>query len=127
MPKTVVLHRFLSWKTTLQTHYEGTVWSVAQSCPTLCGPMDCSPPGSSAYRIFQERILEWGAIPYYRGSSQPRDRTCISCISSPAVAGRFFTTSAIWQAYALCLSLCHMCCFPQREVLSVDLVELNLN
>ena len=35
---------------------------VAQSCPTLCDPMDCSPPGSSVHGIFQARVLEWGAI-----------------------------------------------------------------
>ena len=35
---------------------------VAQSCPTLCDPMDCSPPGSSIHGIFQARVLEWGAI-----------------------------------------------------------------
>ena len=35
---------------------------VAQSCPTLCNPMDCSPPGSSVHGIFQARVLEWGAI-----------------------------------------------------------------
>ena len=35
---------------------------VAQSCPTLSDPMDCSPPGSSIYGIFQARVLEWGAI-----------------------------------------------------------------
>ena len=33
-----------------------------QSCPTLCDPMDCSPPGSSIHGIFQARVLEWGAI-----------------------------------------------------------------
>ena len=43
------------------------VRSVAQLCPTLCNPMDCSPPGSSG--IFQARILEWVAISYSRGSS----------------------------------------------------------
>ena len=37
---------------------------VAQSCPTLCSPMDCSPPGSSVHRIFQARVLEWGAIAF---------------------------------------------------------------
>ena len=37
---------------------------VAQSCPTLSDPMDCSPPGSSAYGIFQARVLEWGAIAF---------------------------------------------------------------
>ena len=49
------------------------VCSVAQSCPTLWDPMDCSPPGSSVHGIFQARILEWVAIPYFRGLSQPRD------------------------------------------------------
>ena len=42
---------------------------VAQSCSTLCDPMDCNPPGSSAHRILLARILEWVAIPFYRGSS----------------------------------------------------------
>ena len=55
--------------------------SVAQSCPTLCNPMECSPPGSPDYGIFQARILEWGAISYSRGSSRPRDGTYVSCIS----------------------------------------------
>ena len=44
-----------------------------QSWPTLCDPLDCSPPGSSIYGILQARILEWVAIPFCRGSSQPRD------------------------------------------------------
>ena len=43
-----------------------------QSCPTLCDPMDCSPPGSSVHEIFQSRILEWVAISFSRGSSLPR-------------------------------------------------------
>ena len=60
---------------------------VTQSCPTLCNPMDCSPPGSSVHGILQARILEWIAIPFSR-SSWPRDPTWVSCI-----AGRFFT---IW-------------------------------
>ena len=37
---------------------------VAQSCPTLCDPMDCNPSGSSAHGIFQARVLEWGAIAF---------------------------------------------------------------
>ena len=44
---------------------------VAQLCPTLCNPTDCSPPGSSVHGILQVRILEWVAIPFSRGSSQP--------------------------------------------------------
>ena len=37
---------------------------VAQSCPTLCDPMDCGLPGSSVHGIFQARVLEWGAIAF---------------------------------------------------------------
>ena len=59
---------------------------VAQPCLTLCDPVDCSPPGSSVLEIFQARILEWVAISFSRGSSQPRDRTRVSC-----TAGKFFT------------------------------------
>ena len=46
---------------------------VAQSCPTLCDPMYYSPPGSSVHGNLQARILEWVAIFFSRGSSQPRD------------------------------------------------------
>ena len=49
--------------------------SVAQSCPTLCKSMVCSPPGSSVHGISQARILEWVAMPSSRGSFWPRDRT----------------------------------------------------
>ena len=45
---------------------------VTQSCPTLSDPMDCSPPGSSVRGIFQARVVEWVAISFSRGSSQPR-------------------------------------------------------
>ena len=51
---------------------------VAQLCPTLCDPMDCSLPGSSVHGIFQATILEWAAISFSRGSSQPRDQTQVS-------------------------------------------------
>ena len=52
---------------------------VAQSCPTLCNPMDYGPPGSSVHGILQGRILEWVAMPFSRGFSQPRDWTWVSC------------------------------------------------
>ena len=58
---------------------------VAQSCPTLCDPVDCSLPGSSLHGIFQARVLEWIAISFSKGSSQPRDQTWVSHI-----AGRRF-------------------------------------
>ena len=51
-----------------------------QSCPTLCDPTDCSLPGSSVHGIFQAIVLEWIAISFSRGSSQPRDRTRVSHI-----------------------------------------------
>ena len=47
----------------VQALFLGTV-SVAQSCPTLCDPMDCTLPGSSVYGILQARILEWVAISF---------------------------------------------------------------
>ena len=52
-----------------------------QSCLSLCNPMDCNLPDSSVHGISQARILEWVAISSSRGSSLPRDRTPISCIS----------------------------------------------
>ena len=52
-----------------------------QSCPTLCDPVDHSPPGYSVNEILQARFLEWVVMPSSRGSSWPRDRTHISCIS----------------------------------------------
>ena len=59
---------------------------VDESCPTLCDPMDCSPPGSSVHGILQARILQWVAIAFSRGSSSPRDQTQVSNIT-----GRFLT------------------------------------
>ena len=55
---------------------------VAQSCPAVCDLMDFSLPGSSVHEILQARILEWVAISYSRGSSQPRDQTQVSYIAS---------------------------------------------
>ena len=56
---------------------------TTQFCTTLCDPMDYSPPGSSVCGIFQARILEWVAIPFFRGSSWPRDRTWSPADSLP--------------------------------------------
>ena len=52
-----------------------------QSCPTLCDPMNYSPPGFCVHGILQERILEWVAISVSRGSSQHRDQTQVSCVA----------------------------------------------
>ena len=69
-------------------------WSeVAQSCPTLCNPMECSLPGSSIPGILQAGILEWVAISFSRRSSQPRDQTWVS-----RIAGRRFTIWATREA-----------------------------
>ena len=60
--------------------------SVAKSCPKLWDPMDCSKPGSSVHRVLQTTILQWVTISF-RGSSQTRDRTRVSCTGR-----RFLTT-----------------------------------
>ena len=59
---------------------------VAQPCPALCNPMDCTCQALLSMDILQAGILEWVAMPYSRGSSHPRDQTQVSWI-----AGRFFT------------------------------------
>ena len=66
------------------------MWSVnvTQSHLALCDPMDYSLPGSTVHEILQTRITEWVAIPFSRGSSQPRDQTQFS-----GITGGFFT---IW-------------------------------
>ena len=66
---------------------------VAQLCPTLCYPVEYSPPGSSVHGIFQARILKWVAISFSMGSSQPRDRTQVS-----RIAGRCFNLWATREA-----------------------------
>ena len=79
---------------------------VAQSCPTLWDPMDCSPPDSSIHGILQARIQEWLAISFSRGSSQPRDWTQVSHI-----AGGFFT---VWATRP---------CSPTESILSLSLTR----
>ena len=59
---------------------------VTQLCLSLFDPKDCSLPGSSVHGILQVRILEWVDVPFFRGSSQPRDQIQVSYI-----AGGFFT------------------------------------
>ena len=94
---------------------------VAQSCPTLCIPMDCSSPASSAHGILQVRILEWVVISFSRGSSRPRDWTWVSCI-----AGRFFTTlshqgSPFWSVLLSISQTLHTCSYLTGLVFSVTL------
>ena len=74
---------------------------VTQLCLTLCDPLDCSWPDSSVHGILQARILEWVAIPFSKESSQPRDRTWVSCI-----AGTFDCLSH--QGSPLQISIVHL-------------------
>ena len=84
---------------------------VAQSCPTLCNPMDYSLPGSSVHGILQARVLEWVAISFSRGSSLPRDWTRVS-----RIVGRHFNRwegkpGDIWHTYLymgvkVCMYVC---------------------
>ena len=76
---------------------------VSQCVQLFCASVNRSLPGSSAHGILQARILEWVAIPFSKGFSQPRDRIPVSCI-----AGRFFTTElpgkpSYWLNLALLL------------------------
>ena len=70
----------------------GDISEVAQSCPTLWDPMDCSLPCSSIHGILQARVLKWVAISFSRGSSQPRDWTW--------VVGRHFTIWATREVHS---------------------------
>ena len=75
----ILIHTHTFYQSTYGTLlHNGHVCSVTQSCPTICDPMDCSPPGSSVHGILLARILEWVANDSSRGFSQPRDRTHVS-------------------------------------------------
>ena len=71
----------------LRSHFSCCL--VTKLCPTLCDPMDCSPPGSSVHGISQARVLEWVAIFSSRGPSWLRAGTCVSYIS--CICRGFFT------------------------------------
>ena len=68
-----------SWGLFYLIHWKESESDVAQSCPTLCDPMDCSLWDSSIHGVFQARELEWVAISFSRGSSRPRNWMLISC------------------------------------------------
>ena len=84
---------------------------LAQSCPILCNPMNCNPPGSSVHGNFPARILEWVAISFCRGSSRPSDQTQVSlnwqADSSPLPTVKNMTPGAflVAQGYAICLPM----------------------
>ena len=72
------------YQSTIKTKQTNQI--VSQLCPTICNPMDHSPPGSSDHEILQARKMEWVDIPFSKKSSRPRDWTQVSCI-----IGRHFT------------------------------------
>ena len=81
------------------------------------------PPGSSVHGISQARILEWVAMPSSRGPAQPRDQTHIC--TSPALAGRFFTASAPWEApEGAGKNNNHKICSPVHGILQARVLEL---
>ena len=83
---------------------------VAQSCLTLCQPMDYTVHG-----VFQARILEWVSFPFARGSSQPRDWTLVSYM-----AGGFFTN---WTIREACVCVCGCVYYiPKVEFVRLDVV-----
>ena len=71
---------------------------VTHLCPTLCDPMDCSPPCSSVHGISQARILEWVAISYSSEYFRPRNRTWVSCICD---GRQILYYSATWEAQCM--------------------------
>ena len=92
---------------------------VAQSCPTLCDPVDCGLPGSSVHGIFQAIVLEWIAISFSRGSSKPRDWTRVS-----RVVDRCFTvwaTREVSNAHGVTQNIC----FPFRGGIGLVLPNPN--
>ena len=72
---------------------------VAQSCPTLCDPMDCSPPGSSVHGILQARILGWVAVSFSGDLPDPGSEP--ASLTSPALVSGFSITSAPWASCVL--------------------------
>ena len=86
------------------------------SCVQLfCDPMDCSPPGSSVHGTLQARIPEWVAFSSSRGSSRPRDQTCVSCTVEPPLSS-FFLHSPVICSQLPFISLCiflYFHCFLQ--------------
>ena len=91
----VLLYKFDS-ESTFQNYAILETETFAQSCPTLCDPMDCSPPVSSVHGILQARILEWVAIPFSREAPRPKSQTW-----GALIAGRFFTTRATRETILL--------------------------
>ena len=95
-------------KINLNTSSSFLLCSVAQSCSTLCDPMDYSLPDFSVHGISQARILEWVALSFSRGSSWPRNQTRVFCVSW--VAGRLFITEPLVLLLTLHVCNCLLFC-----------------
>ena len=80
----------------LHSHFALNVGINALLCLSFCNPMDHSSPSSSVHGILQAKILEWVAISFSRDLSKPGLEPL--SLVSPALAGRFFTTSTTWEA-----------------------------
>ena len=93
---------------------------LLQSCPTLCNPMGCSPPGSSVHGVSQARILEWVTMPFSRGSFQPGKNPCflncrwiLYCWASreaPYMHVCIFTYLCVYMYTYVCVSVCLSVC-----------------
>ena len=97
--------------------FPALLFSVAKSCSTFCDPMDSNPPGFSTHGNLQERKLKGVAIPFSRGSAQPRDRTWVS-----HTAGRLFTIWATRETLVqhrplqlFCFAFCCLTAFTEIE------------
>ena len=75
---------------------------VAQSCPTLSNPMDCSLPGSSAHGIFQARVLEWGAIAFSISLGAAK---CLTKVCPHSLLPCSFNKSVIFEMFCDFLSI----------------------
>ena len=85
---------------------------LLQSCPALWDSMDHSAPGSSVQGILQARIPEWVAMPSFSRSPQPRGWT--KSLMPSTQSGRFFITSATWEAYNWLYPARHLSLSPQK-------------
>ena len=95
-------------------HWNEAKVKVVQSCLTLCDPMNYI-----VHRVLQARILEWVAFPFSSRSSQPRDRTQVSCI-----AGRFFTIWATREAFQPDYNPLPSAWFPSKASTRLDVGSL---
>ena len=92
---------------------------LLQSCLILCDPMDYSSLGSSVHGILQTRILEWAAISFSRGFPDPGIKPV--SLKSPALAGRLFTISTIWEA---CIYYVHICIYSFSNSYPIRLLRI---